>query len=134
MKLAPVVFAAFILVAFALAAQAPSAASMPPVVVSTVPQSGDLAVDPAIKEIRVTFSKEMMTNEMWSWVQVNEGTFPKVVAKSHYLQDKRTCVLPVRLDPGKSYIIWVNFESHNSFRDLANRPAVPYLLAFQTRQ
>ena len=134
MKLAPAVSAAFILVAFALAAQAPSAASMPPVVVSTVPQSGDLAVDPTIKEIRVTFSKEMMTNEMWSWVQVNEGTFPKVVAISHYLQDKRTCVLPVKLDPGKSYIIWVNSESHNSFRDLANRPAVPYLLAFQTRQ
>ena len=134
MKLAPAVSAAFILVAFALAAQAPSAASMPPVVVSTVPQSGDLAVDPTIKENRVTFSKEMMTNEMWSWVQVNEGTFPKVVAKSHYLQDKRTCVLPVKLDPGKSYIIWVNSESHNSFRDLANRPAVPYLLAFQTRQ
>ena len=134
MKLAPAVSAAFILVAFALAAQAPSAASMPPVVVSTVPQSGDLAVDPAIKEIRVTFSKEMMTNEMWSWVQVNEATFPKVVAKSHYLQDKRTCVLPVKLEPGNSYIIWVNSESHNSFRDLANRPAVPYLLAFQTRQ
>ena len=105
MKLAPAVFAAFILVAFALAAQAPSAASMPPVVVSTVPQSGDLAVDPTIKENRVTFSKEMMTNEMWSWVQVNEGTFPKVVAKSHYLQDKRTCVFPVKLALGKSYII-----------------------------
>ena len=35
--------------------------SMPPVVVQTFPQAGDIAVDPAIAEISVTFSKEMIT-------------------------------------------------------------------------
>ena len=39
--------------------------SMPPVVVKTLPQAGGTAVDPAIKEISVTFSKEMMTKDMW---------------------------------------------------------------------
>jgi RNA polymerase sigma-70 factor (ECF subfamily) len=106
---------------------------MPPVVVKSVPQSGDLTVDPALSEIRVIFSKEMKTNNMWSWVMVTEATFPKIVGKSHFLDDMRTCVLPVKLEPGTSYVIWVNSESHNSFRDQANRPAVPYLLVFQTR-
>lgn len=38
--------------------------SMPPVVVKTSPQSGDIRVDSALKEIRVTFSKEMITKDM----------------------------------------------------------------------
>ena len=34
-----------------------SVATMPPVVVKTLPQSGDKAVEPSISEIRVTLSK-----------------------------------------------------------------------------
>lgn len=123
-----------LLVANALVAQGPSVATLPPVVVKTVPESGDVGVDPTLGEIRVTFSKDMMTNDMWSWVMASEATFPKTQGKSHYLADKRTCVLPVKLDPGKTYVIWINSEAHNAFRDLGNRPAVPYLLVFQTRQ
>ena len=133
MRIISTVAAFLLLSANSLVAQAPSVATMPPVVVKTVPQSGDLAVDPALSEIRVTFSKEMKTNDMWSWVMVTDATFPKTSGKSHFLDDKRTCVLPVKLEPGKSYVIWVNSEAHNSFRDLTNRPAVPYLLTFQTR-
>jgi len=110
-----------------------SVASLPAVVVKTVPQSGDVAVDPLVKELRVTFSKEMMTNEMWSWVQVSAATFPKTTSKSHFLEDKRTCVLPVQLERGKTYAIWINSDQHESFRDTTNRPAVHYLLVFQTK-
>ena len=134
MKTIQSVAACLSLFAGSLVAQTPSVATMPPVVVKTVPQSGDLAVDSTLTEIRVTFSKGMKTNDMWSWVIVTEATFPKLAGKSHFLDDKRTCVLPVKLEPGKSYLIWVNSEAHNSFRDQDNRPAVPYLLAFQTRQ
>ena len=45
-----------------------SVAAMPPVVVKTVPQSGDTKVDPATTEIKVTFSKKMTTGENYSWV------------------------------------------------------------------
>ena len=41
-----------------------SVESMPPTVVKTSPQSGDTKVDPSTSEIRVTFSKDMMTEEM----------------------------------------------------------------------
>ena len=108
--------------------------SMPPVVVKTFPQAGETAVDPSIKEISVTFSKEMMTKDMWSWVMVSKESFPNISGEVKYLKDKKTCVAPVNLEPGKTYVIWFNSEKYNAFRDTDNNPAVPYLLVFQTRQ
>ena len=105
-----------------------------PVVVATVPTSGDMAVDPSLKEIRVTFSDEMLTDRMWSWVMESKETFPKMTGKPHYLDDKKTCVLPVKLEPGKSYVIWINSAKFNSFRNKKNQPAVPYLLKFRTKK
>ena len=107
--------------------------SMPPSVVKTVPQAGDTAVDPATKELRVTFSKDMLTDRMWAVVQTSKETFPKVNGKIHYLDDKRTCVIPVKLEAGKTYVVWFNRGQYNSFRDAGNRPAVPYMLVFQTK-
>lgn len=83
-----------------------SVKSQPPSVVKTVPQAGDTAVDPALKEIQVTFSKDMITERMWSFCQISKETFPKNGGQIHYLDDKRTCVMPVKLEPGKTYVIW----------------------------
>jgi hypothetical protein len=107
--------------------------SMPPSVVKTIPQAGDTAVDPVTKEIQVTFSKDMLTDRMWAVVQTSKTTFPTVDGKIHYLDDKRTCVVPVKLEPGKTYVLWFNRAQFNSFRDTDNNPAVPYLLVFQTK-
>jgi len=110
-----------------------SVESMPPSVVSTSPEAGETAVDPSLTEIRVTFSKDMMTENMWSWCSQSPETFPEIESKGiHYLDDKRTCVLPVKLMPGKTYVIWINCEKYNNFRDTKNNPAVPYLLVFET--
>ncbi len=108
--------------------------TMPPVVVKTFPQAGDTAVDPSISEISVTFSKEMLTQEMWSWVIVSKESFPQLVGDVRYLNDKRTCVAPVKLEAGKTYAIWFNSVKYNAFRDKNNNPAIPYLLVFQTRE
>lgn len=108
--------------------------SMPPSVVSTVPQAGDTAVDPNLKEIRVTFSKDMMTNRMWAVCQISKETFPQAAGEIHYLDDQRTCVMPVKLKPGKTYVLWFNRGQFNSFRDTQKNPSVPYLLVFQTRE
>ncbi len=108
--------------------------TMPPVVVKTSPQAGDTAVDPSISEISVTFSKEMLTQEMWSWVIVSKESFPQLVGDVRYLNDKRTCVAPVKLEAGKTYAIWFNSVKYNAFRDKNNNPAIPYLLVFQTRE
>ncbi len=108
--------------------------TMPPVVVSSFPVSGDIGVDASIQEIRVTFSKEMTTEKMWSWVMASKESFPELTGEVRYLDDKRTCVAPVKLLPGKDYAVWFNSEKYDGFRDAGNRPAVPYLLVFRTRQ
>ncbi len=107
--------------------------SVPPVVVKTVPEAGAGEVDPKLVEIKVTFSKEMQDGT-WSWATLSKESFPKVEGKPKYLADKRTCVLPVKLEPGKTYAIWVNHENFGNFKDSDGQSAVPYLLVFKTRK
>jgi len=108
-------------------------AGVPPVVVKTEPQSGAAAVDSAIKEIKVSFSKDMQDNS-WSWSTLSQDSFPKTTGKPRYLADKRTCVLPVELKAGQTYAIWINSNQFGNFKDSAGHGAVPYLLVFETRK
>jgi RNA polymerase sigma-70 factor (ECF subfamily) len=110
-----------------------SVKELPPVVVRTVPVSGDTEVDAAkVTEIRVTFSKGM-TDESWSWSSVSKESFPKTTGKPRYDKDGKTCVLPVKLEAGKTYALWVNSERFQNFKDADGHPAVPYLLVFETK-
>jgi len=106
--------------------------TMPPSVIKTVPQAGDTEVDPSLKKITVTFSKDMLTDRMWAVCQISNETFPKTGKNIHYLKDKRTCVVPVELEPETTYVLWFNRGRFNLFRDTKNNPAVPYLLVFRT--
>ena len=108
-----------------------SLATAPPVVVQTVPMAGATNVDPALAEIHVTYSKAMLDGD-WSWLSGSEGSYPKTTGNPHYLEDGRTCVLPVKLEPGKFYALWLNSEQFKNFKDADGRPAVPYLLTFTT--
>ena len=107
--------------------------SVPPVVVKTVPEAGAGDVDPKLTEIKVTFSK-VMQDGIWSWAMLSKESFPQMDGKPKYLADKRTCVLPVKLEPGKTYAIWVNSEKFLNFKDPDDRSAVPYLLVFKTKK
>jgi hypothetical protein len=89
--------------------------------------------DPSLKEIRVTFSKPMQDGS-WSWSTWGENTYPETKGKPHYLPDERTCVLPVKLEPGRFYATWLNSEKFRNFKDRSGIPAVPYLLTFQTAE
>jgi RNA polymerase sigma-70 factor (ECF subfamily) len=108
-------------------------ATSPPVVVKTVPQAGTDTVDTATTEIRATFSKDMLDGS-WSWTTLSADSFPKLNGDPKYLADKRTCVLPVKLEPGKTYAIWLNSEKFDNFKDTDGRSAVPYLLVFKTKK
>jgi RNA polymerase sigma-70 factor (ECF subfamily) len=110
-------------------------ASLPPVVVKTIPQAGDMAVDPSLDKISVTFSKDMITKRMWSFSQISDDTFPKIPEGKEigYLGDNRTCVMPVKLEPNKTYVIWINSPRFNAFRDIDNHSSVPYQLVFKTK-
>jgi hypothetical protein len=107
--------------------------ALPPSVVKTTPQCGDGNVDPDLKQVMVTFSKDMkVAGHCWSWCGVGEGSFPTCPAGPQYMDDKRTCVLNVALEPEKTYAIWINTDEFHSFQDAAEHPAVPYLLVFRT--
>ena len=58
----------------------------------------------------------------------------RIAGDVHFMKDGRTCVLPVKLEPGKTYAMWINSQKHNAFRDTGNNSAVPYLLVFETRR
>lgn len=106
--------------------------SVRPVVVRTVPEAGTSDVDSALTEIKITFSKEMQDGS-WSWSTVSKDSFPKTEGKPKYLDDRRTCVLTVKLEPGKTYGVWANSEKFGNFKDTDGRSAVPYLLVFKTK-
>jgi Bacterial Ig-like domain len=104
-----------------------------PVVIKCVPESGSTAVDPGTTEVRVTFSKEMQPG-VWSFAMVGKESYPGTSESPRYLEDKRTCVLPVKLQPGKTYAVWINSEKLLNFKDTKGQIAVPYLLVFRTRE
>lgn len=105
--------------------------SIPPVVIKTVPESGSTNVPPGEFEIKVTFSKKMMT-QSWSWCDVWEHSTPEGLAAPKYDASHRTCMLKVKLEPNKAYGYWLNTERHRHFQDPQHHPAVPYLLTFKT--
>ncbi len=107
--------------------------TVPPVVVKTVPEAGAGEADSKLTEIKVTFSKDMQ-DASWSWGTLSKESFPTLDGKPKYLADKRTCVLPVKLEPGKTYAIWVNSEKFRNFKDANGRSGVPYLLVFKTKK
>lgn len=106
--------------------------SIPPVVIETVPRAGDAEVDPGLKEIRITFSKDMLDGS-WSAVQLTEENFPKILGKPRYLDDGRTWVIDVQLSPGTVYAMWLNRNRFQGFKDTDQHSAVPYLLSFKTK-
>lgn len=104
-----------------------------PRVVNTSPADGATDIDPATNEIRVIFDKEM-TGESWSWVRSAAEAFPEAAGDIHYLPDMKTCVMPVKLEPGTKYVVWFNTANYLNFKDREGRPATPHLLTFTTRK
>ena len=107
--------------------------SAPPVVVKTVPEAGAADFEAGLVQIKVTFSKEMQDGS-WSFGIQSPESFPPIEGQPKYLADKRTCVLTVKLAPGKTYALWANSEKLRSFKDADGHSAVPYFLVFQTKK
>jgi predicted Ser/Thr protein kinase len=120
---------------FRLAPSTPPSSSLgpvPPVVVRTLPEAGRADVAPGLTEIQVTFSAPMAAGG-WSWCVWDPAHYPESAGETRFLEDQRTCVLPVRLRPGRVYALWVNSDQYKHFRDQNGQAAVPYLLVFETK-
>jgi hypothetical protein len=106
--------------------------SFAPVVVKTIPEAGSKDVPPGEMEVKITFSKEM-TDQSWSWSSAWQNSDPKSLGKPHYEANRKTCVMKVKLEPGKTYGWWINSPKFHGFQDLQNHPAIPYLFTFKTK-
>jgi RNA polymerase sigma-70 factor (ECF subfamily) len=103
-------------------------------VVQTTPESGAANVDPSLDEIVIAFSDAVKQNS-WSFVATAEGETPEMLGDP-YFPDNKTCVLPVRLEPGVAYSLGVNSDQHTGFKG-AQDPSItviPYVLTFSTGQ
>ena len=103
-----------------------------PRVVTTNPQNGSIDIDPSLSEISVTFNEEMMDNS-WSWSMENQDTFPQTTGSPHYTDGNTKNILPVKLLPGKEYVIWINTSNITNFKDKSGNPAVPFKFTFKTK-
>ena len=121
---------AILLLTFLLSACARD--TVPPEVVRTIPANGDQSVDPALTTLSVTFSEPMMDGS-WSWAYTKPEDFPEMKGDPRFENDRITNLLPVKLEPNKQYIVWINSDKFRNFKDRAGNSRAPYRLAFKTR-
>lgn len=105
------------------------ASAGPPRIVSTSPAVGATDVDPAIKEITVTFDRDMGGGMSWTG---GGPEYPNITSRPNW-RDARTCVLPVALEAGKFYRAGINSTSFQNFRSAAGYPAQPSAIYFTTK-
>jgi beta-lactamase regulating signal transducer with metallopeptidase domain len=103
----------------------------PPVVVKTTPVTYANDVSPDLNNLTVTFNQRM-ADKSWAWVRW-DAPYPETVGQPYYDNKKRTCTLPVKLEPGKAYLVAFNIEPYIGFVNAAGEPARPYVLVFATK-
>lgn len=112
-----------------LASPLSAAPAEPPRVVRTLPEDGQAPVPADLAEIVVVFDRPMVAG--FSWTGGGE-TFPELTGRPVW-RDDRTAVLPVRLAPGRDYLIGLNSPSRQNFRSVEGVPLEPRPLRFSTR-
>jgi hypothetical protein len=102
-----------------------------PDIVATSPAVGATEVDPGLKEITVTFDQDMGGG--YSWTGSGPDYPPTPEGQKAQWRDKRTCVLPVKLQAGHYYRVGINSSSYRNFRSAAGVSAEPSAIYFTTQ-
>ncbi len=105
------------------------AKSKPPRVAEVTPGRGDLIDADAVTEFRVRFDRDMSPRGH-SACGLQQDWLPDGAAPRW--EDPRTWVLPVRLQPGRTYSWSVNCPSFRGFRSADGAEAEPYPVTFRT--
>ena len=74
-----------------------------------------------------------MMDGCWSWAYTKEEDFPQMTGQPYYDVTNKINTLPVKLESGKSYIIWINSEKFKNFKDKSGTPAFPFKFTFTTK-
>lgn len=112
-----------------LAQAIPPMGQEPPQVVWAEPDAGDTLVDPSLVELRVEFDQDMSKGGFS--ICGGGPTFPGT-GNPKWL-DARTLVLPIKLEPGKTYALGINCPSAQNFKSAAGVKLEPYSIWFTTR-
>ncbi|HVY69264.1 MAG TPA: Ig-like domain-containing protein [Verrucomicrobiae bacterium] len=101
-----------------------------PRIIATTPAIGAMEVDPGLTEISVTFDTDMRGGFSWTG---GGPEFPGREGEKARWRDKRTCVLPVKLEAGHYYRVGINSQSYQNFRSAEGIPSVPVSFYFVTQ-
>lgn len=107
-------------------------AVQPPAVIAVDPPNGATDVDPSRTTLSATFDRPM-DPEGWAWVIEHPSTAPDL-GDSTWDAAVRTNTAKVRLEPGRSYVIWLNSPQYTYFKDRQGIAAAPYRWTFTTRK
>lgn len=101
-------------------------------VLRTSPANNSLNIDPNLSTIEIVFSQDI-SQQSWSFVAAPGGETPQISGDPSF-PDSRTCLLPVRLQAGKTYTLGINSASHTGFVSAANPNLIaePFTLIFST--
>jgi hypothetical protein len=109
----------------------PTDLQQPPRIVSTIPAVGATEVDPAITELVVVFDRDMAGG--FSWTGGGPDYPPIAQGQRPHWRDKRTAVLPVKLEVGHYYRVGINSKNHKNFKSTVGVPALPTAFYFTTQ-
>jgi RNA polymerase sigma-70 factor (ECF subfamily) len=101
-----------------------------PKIVSMDPANGAKDVDPNLKELRVTFDRPMGGGFSWTG---GGPHFPKFRDRPRWIDDGKTCIVPVELKPNWDYRLGLNSPSHKNFTSRAGVALDPVVYRFKTR-
>lgn len=103
-----------------------------PEIVSLSPANGDHAVSPSVGELRVTFNMPMGDGMSWTG---GGDDFPEIdkSRSATWSDDKMTCTMPVKLQPGRKYRLGLNSRSFHNFTSEAGVPFSPIVYTFETK-
>jgi hypothetical protein len=94
------------------------------------PPNGATDVDPARTTIAVTYDRPM-DRDGWAYVVESPATAPDI-GESAWDFGATINTAQVKLQPGRSYVVWLNSATYAYFRDLQGRTAVPVRWTFST--
>jgi RNA polymerase sigma-70 factor (ECF subfamily) len=109
----------------------PENPNVAPRIIASSPKMGAKDVDSALKEITVTFDRDMSRGMSWTG---GPPDFPESPNGARaFWRNSRTCVLPVKLQPGHHYRVGINSMSYQNFRGDNGLPTAVSAISFTTR-
>ncbi|MCL2349422.1 MAG: M56 family metallopeptidase [Planctomycetaceae bacterium] len=103
-----------------------------PKIVNIFPKNKAKNVDPNITQVYVTFDIPMTEGMAWAQRSDRTAIDSEEGQRAFWTADKRTCVLPVKLTPEKTYEVLMNFKPFLGFYSEGGVPAKELFYTFAT--